>query len=217
MSTTRLEYVAAVCILAVLASSCFPVSESRQSAGGLQSEISPQGENRRLTAKQAYPIAKATALAWRRDAYLELVQMTLPSSEIELGARRIAYRFWSDHSLGPIHWSDGALVTVDTYAGTVVQFDEYRWSTSRQRFGHFDIDAVKLDSSDALALSETAGGREYRTQYPDASVRIQGTAGLYQGELIWSIGYFRPSERLGNELGFAVEARTGEVRGGVRK
>ena len=167
-----------------------------------------------LTAKQAYPIAKARAREWQANAYLGEVSMVISGTEIDDGPRKIVYYFIADHAFGPLSWWDSVFITVDAHEGKVIGFDEYRWATSTQgKFGRFDIESAVLDSSDALRMAENLGGKAYREKYPNAQVRISGSHGLVFGEMFWGVGYFRPPEVRGDELGFGIEAKTGEVRG----
>lgn len=168
-----------------------------------------------LTAKQAYPIAKAWARKWRPRFYLERVYAVVPGDQIESGPREIIYSFIADRAFGPFHWWDSAVITVDTYKGTVVQMHTYWGATHSQRLGPFDIESVILDSRDALRIAETLGGKAYREKHPSAHVRIEGARGLADGEMFWGVGYYRPPEIRGDELNFGIEARTGEVRGDV--
>jgi hypothetical protein len=169
---------------------------------------------RPLTAKQAYPIAKARVQEWQTNAYLGDVTMVIPGNEVEGGPHRIVFYFVADHAFGPFSWWDSVFITVDAYEGKVIEFDEYKGATSLQgKPGRFYIESTVLDSTDALRMAEDLGGKAYREKYPNAQVRISGTHGLIQGEMFWDVGYFRPPEVLGDELGFGIEARTGEVRG----
>jgi hypothetical protein len=167
-----------------------------------------------LTAKQAYPIAKARAQKWRANAYLEEVIIVIPGNELQAGPRKITYSFVADRAFGPFRWWDSAFITVDTYEGEVSKVETLWGATHRQRLGRFDIDSAVLDSSDALQKAEALGGKAYREKYPNAHVRVIGTRGLLDhNEMFWRVGYFRPPEVRGSELDFGIEARTGEVRG----
>jgi hypothetical protein len=168
-----------------------------------------------LTAKQAYPIARARAQKWRANAYLEEVMMVIPGNKVESGPPEISFSFIADRAFGPFRWWDSALITVDAYEGKVARTETLWGATHHQRKGPFDIEATVLDSSDALRMAEALGGKAYREKHLNARVRITGSRGLIRGELFWGVGYFRPPEVRDSELNFGIEARTGEVRGDV--
>jgi hypothetical protein len=170
--------------------------------------------SRPLTAKQAYPIAKARAQKWQTNAYLGDVTMVIPGNEIEGGPYKIVYYFIADHAFGPFSWWDSVFISVDAYSGKIVEFDEYKGATSLQgKYSRFDIESAVLDSSDALRIAEDLGGKAYREKYSDTHVQIEGIDGLVDDEIFWRVSYFGSPEVRGDKLGFGIEARTGELRG----
>jgi hypothetical protein len=77
-------------------------SLSCQSRQREEESIIQLSSSRPLTAKQAYPIAKARAHKWQTDAYLGRVFMIFPGNEAKNEPRKIIYYFFADHALGPI-------------------------------------------------------------------------------------------------------------------
>ena len=167
--------------------------------------------SRPMTAKQAYPIAKAYATRWQAEAYLETVVIRIPNEGVETGPEKIWFSFIADHRFGPIKWWDSLTFTIDAWTGEIIKEEEYLRQRHSQRGGRFDIESAILDSSDALKKAEALGGKAYRDTYPNANISIVGESGPNEGS--WRIGYFRPPDALRAELNFGINVVTGEVRG----
>ena len=184
------------------------------SAGSLEGTVSiePTG-GPALPAKEAYAIARAAADEWQPNAFLiRLETGDFSGDETQTGPGAIYYDFVATKSIGPLRLYAKLMLTIDAYRGTVVRALEFFWTpmSKGQAFEHVQMDAVTVDSTEALQIAEAAGGRAYRERERLVVAEMSLMPTLEGEEPVWSVVYFKYGEQ-GWRLAVYIDATTGEI------
>lgn len=155
-----------------------------------------------LSAKEKYAQAEAAARAWRSDVRLmEASAAWSMPTEVQLlsGQAAWAFRFYSP-SAGQVYEVVVSESAVEGTAGSMMGAPGIT----------VDPAAWQVDSPLALVRFLDHGGREFLAGHHVTTVRLQLSATLLPGRLVWLITALSSTER--TAMGVLVDAFTGEVQ-----